>query len=655
MNRLTTKNGFFSDSLDGKIYLFRGVNLSGSTKVPFHPNGNTALDQTISFQEHDKVSFIGRPFPEAEAVSHFERLRKWGFNFLRFLVTWEAIEHGGPGIYDEAYIDYVGRIVELAEKMGFYLFIDPHQDVWSRFTGGDGAPGWTLESVGMDVKKIPQGDFAILQHIQGKKYGRMSWPLNYAKYIPATMFTLFFGGNIFAPNCLVEDTNIQEYLQSRYISAMCRLAQRIRNCKNVVGFDTLNEPSPGYIGKKTLNSFDWPFVGMVNSSTNFEEMIITEGIPTKVKRSFMLGYLKIPMGSVVLNKRGIKLWKNSKGCVWRQHGVWEYDPNGAPMLIKSDYFEKVNGKSISFYKDFAKPFVARYKKEIQKVEKSFFIFMESDPSKLELEWEEPIEEGYGGVVNATHWYDGALLFMKRKFDWIGVHSFSQKAIFGRKAVDSMYYDCMAEIKYMSGEKMQNAPTVIGETGIPMDMSNRHAYKTGDYAMHEQALDKILVAIEKTLLNVTLWNYTSDNTHKYGDNWNGEDLSIYSLDTPSSIDTDGGRGVRAFSRPYPVWTVGEPLSLQFDITKSMFKYSFKTFKNTTGECLIFLPPIHYGSGYSILMNAGSYELSDDGKYLHFKGVPGIELFGITIYPKEKFNLTEKNLKIHAENIKKQKKI
>lgn len=34
------------------------------------------------------------------------------------------------------------------------LFIDMHQDAWSRLSGGDGAPGWTFEVVGFDVTQF---------------------------------------------------------------------------------------------------------------------------------------------------------------------------------------------------------------------------------------------------------------------------------------------------------------------------------------------------------------------------------------------------------------------------------------------------------------------------------------------------------------------
>lgn len=57
-------------------------------------------------------------------------------------IRWEAIEHKGPGQYDAKYLDYVQEVVKIAGEFGFYVYIDPHQDVWSRMSGGDGAPGW---------------------------------------------------------------------------------------------------------------------------------------------------------------------------------------------------------------------------------------------------------------------------------------------------------------------------------------------------------------------------------------------------------------------------------------------------------------------------------------------------------------------------------
>lgn len=83
MEELFVKNGHFA-SKDGTIYQLRGVNLSGSAKLPSKPDGTTHFDQTLTFLNHRNVSFVGRPLEEDRASEHFDRLKKWGFNFCGF-------------------------------------------------------------------------------------------------------------------------------------------------------------------------------------------------------------------------------------------------------------------------------------------------------------------------------------------------------------------------------------------------------------------------------------------------------------------------------------------------------------------------------------------------------------------------------------------
>ena len=248
---IRTDGPWFKDE-HGRTLILRGVNLGGSSKVPYCPDGATYIRQ--GFYDHRNVSFVGRPFPLEEADEHLARLRSWGLTFLRLLVPWEAVEHGGPGVYDLEYLDYLREVVRRAGEHGLHLFIDPHQDVWSRMSGGDGAPGWTFEAVGMDVTRLPETGAAIVHAIHGDPFPRMIWPSNYTKLAAATMFTLFFGGNDFAPRTLVDGEPVQEYLQRHYINAMVQVAQRLKGLPAVVGYDTLNEPSSGYIGWADLNS-----------------------------------------------------------------------------------------------------------------------------------------------------------------------------------------------------------------------------------------------------------------------------------------------------------------------------------------------------------------------------------------------------------------
>ncbi len=130
------EDGSFRDD-GGRTLMLRGVNVAGSSKVPSSPNGATHLRE--GFLDHRRVSFVGRPFPLEDAEEHFARLSGWGFTVLRLVVTWEAIEHAGPGIYDEEYLEYILQLVTLAGQRDLAVLVDPHQDMWSRFSGGDGA------------------------------------------------------------------------------------------------------------------------------------------------------------------------------------------------------------------------------------------------------------------------------------------------------------------------------------------------------------------------------------------------------------------------------------------------------------------------------------------------------------------------------------
>ncbi len=609
MNNLTVSESRFVDA-SGRTAMLRGVNLGGSSKVPTTPNGATFNRE--GFFEHKKVSFIGRPFPLEEADEHFKRLKLWGFNFIRFLVTWEAIEHEGPGIYDEQYLDYLERVVKKAGEYELNLFIDPHEDVWSRFSGGDGAPGWTLELAGFDLHNLNASGAAVVHSMRGDPYPRMLWPTNNYKLAAATMFTLFFGGRDFAPGLTVDGISIQDYLQEHYINAIKQVAMRLRGMPHVLGYDTLNEPSHGWIGCKDLTRFAGPLT-LYESPTVLQSMALGDGIPQKVAYYELWPIGLVRRGTRMANEAGFRAWGKSRKCIWRQEGVWDVDSKGNPIVLKPDYFSMRKNMPVNFAADYMAPFVDEFARAMREVDPKCIIFMEDEPDinprVRNLDHLKPL-------VNAGHWYDVMTLLSKRYFSWFTLDRDTQKPVIGRKSIDRIFARQLSGLKD-SSRQMGGIPTLLGEFGIPFDMNAKQAYQTGDYRPQGKALDRCYRAVEANLMDSTLWNYTADNSNARGDLWNDEDFSIYSPDQskhPESLYS-GGRALQTCIRPYPTFTAGTPQSLSFDYLKGTLRYEYIG-RTEGGDTELFIPTPHYPKGIDVVLSDGSYEyLREEQRLIH----------------------------------------
>lgn len=583
----------------GRTLLLRGVNLGGSSKVP-----------------RAGASFVGRPFPLAEADAHFERLARWGLTTIRLVVTWEAIEHAGPRQYDLEYLDFLEALIRRAATHHLDVFIDFHQDVWSRFTGGDGAPAWTLEAVGFDLSKLHETGAAFLEASHAAPPPKMIWPTNAGKLGAATMFTLFFGGDTFAPRTQVDGVSAQRFLQEHFFGAVEQVVRRVAALPHVFGIDLLNEPSAGYIGWENLARPGAPVeVGLMPSP--LQSMALGMGRSVEVQR-FHRGLLgPRVVGRELMNPKHLRAWREGKQCVWLEHGVWRDE--AAPRLEKPQHFSHVAGRKVSFAEDFLAPFLAEGAARIHRLAPELTVLVQGEPMQPGPPW-----TGTGPAAWSPHWYDGYVLFMKDYRSFLAADAFTQRPVFGAGRIRKSFE---RQLRRLADEARERGlPLLVGELGIAFDLRGGAAFRSGDYSLQRAAMNRTLTAVEDAGVSATLWNYTADNTHAKGDGWNGEDLSIFSLDTP-----EDARALDAVVRPRPLALAGTALRFGFDLESRRFELSLRHEPKVSAPSELYVPRLHYPHGAHLEVSAGRIELDAERQLATWTHAPSPAEQTLTISP------------------------
>ncbi|KAI4124335.1 MAG: hypothetical protein LQ338_004848 [Usnochroma carphineum] len=575
--RLRIEGRTFRDTRNREVTL-RGINVAGDSKYPTSPELPSNIPD--HFYDGDNVSFIGRPFSIDEAHEHFSRLKRYGYTLIRYIFTWEAIEHAGPGKYDEDWIQHTIQVLRLVKGYGFYVLIDPHQDVWSRFMGGSGAPMWTVYAAGLNPRAFPATQAAWVQNTYSDpaRYPKMIWSTNYTRFACQMIFTMFFAGKDFVPKAIIDGKNIQDYLQDSFVGACRHLAQRIKEAGDlendvVIGWESMNEPNRGLVGYQDISVI--PSEQKLQkgpSPTAWQAMLLGSGRSCEMDTWDFGGLGPYKSGSILVDPKGEMAWlpadyddsrygwKRDPGwklgeCIWAQHGLWD---SSSDTLLKQDYFAKdpESGREIDYEYFTNKWFMNYYRKHraaITSVRSDAIMFcqppvLEIPPSIKGTKDDDP------NMVFAPHFYDGVTLMMKKwnrywNVDVFGIlrgkylsPAFAIKI--GETAIRNCLRDQLSAIRKEGIDYMGNHPCVFTEIGIPFDMDDKYAYKTGDYSSQSSAMDANHFALEGSGANgYTLWVYTVQNNHEWGDMWNGEDLSIVSLDdkplplSPSPDTTD----------------------------------------------------------------------------------------------------------------------
>ncbi|KDE05055.1 hypothetical protein, variant [Microbotryum lychnidis-dioicae p1A1 Lamole] len=607
--RMVSSSRHFHDQFDRRL-LLHGCNLSGINKLPSKPDGATHV-LNEGWWDHENVSFVGRPFPLDEAHDHLARLSQWGLTFVRFVVTWEALEHSGPGQYDTDYIDYLRSLISLFPEYGIKCYIDAHQDVWSRHTGGSGAPTWTLELVGFDIRNLKATGAAHAHNLNldDDDPAPQNWPSGYTKLAGATMATLFWAGETFAPKRQVkrgqsaavwgqdapdEKVGVQVFMQKCMIGAFGALADALTNLPAVIGFEVMNEPHPGYIGLHSPYSF------------NLKKDLAIGHFPTAVQ-SWALGaghsvlidhygpsfpVTAVTHQTLISPPKGITAWKEGVECVWKEQGVWAWDEQKKEALaLRIEYFNQhpETGIQTDWAKDFYFPFCRDFGERIKEANPRWYTMAEPLPNEPCPRWTP--ESQPHNLIYAPHWYDlqalftKSLGFMTANVQGLARGMFLLRALyFGRNGTRKNYTAQIREVIQSGYRTLGELPIILGETGVPFDLNGKQAFASGDFSWQERQMDAICSALERNLISFNLWNYNPLNTDQWGDSWNAENFSWFSQSDMTRVKFDaaksederlnvGARVLDAIERPYASKVAGIPYAFSYDFKLLQCTFSY----------------------------------------------------------------------------------
>jgi len=444
----------------------------------------------------------------------------------------------------------------------------------------------------------------------------MSWSSNLSYPANGIMWTLFFGGKDFAPNMMIDGDNVQDFLQLHFIKTVEEVAKRISHLPNVLGFDSLNEPSEGWIGHyldRRLEPEKIQVKALGNVWEPIQALYSTHGYSVKlpVQRVNLLKGGIVADSEYIANSKKQSIWLDGWSDPFQRAGAWKINEEGSSEILDNNFFRIRDNKMLDFSADYLFPFIHKVSQAIRTYNPEWIVFAEKSPgASRDFPPNTP-----ANIVNASHWYDIVTLGTKRFNYPITLDFHRKRVVIGAKKIQQIYERHFSAIKEASRTINGGCPSLIGEFGIPFDLEKGKAYeewKSGNYSpkiwkKHVLALDLMYNALDKLKLNATQWNYTAHNRNdlRIGDCWNQEDLSVYSIDQrrDESDINSGGRALEGFVRPYPHFVQGDLLDFSFNRKKKKFQMRFLANPEIEKPTVIFVPRLQFTDDYKVEIEVG----------------------------------------------------
>lgn len=238
--RSLRKDGvWFRDSVD-RYVIFRGINLGSRTKLPPYlpvlPLHVTRLDDQAIMEFRQELNRL---------LPKFDHLQEMGFNVVRLLVMWKAIEpvpNQKPEVLlpeGAVYLYCIKEVIDVLYERGIFVIIDFHQDVAHEVFDGDGFPNWISDSIVLSEIVMSSEFYKFLQSFGHMQHKNKLWSIQYLfnRAVISTLRDFWKNSNKNKPRTHLEKT----------IGATARFFQAMHGNHGhpaILGYELFNEPHP---------------------------------------------------------------------------------------------------------------------------------------------------------------------------------------------------------------------------------------------------------------------------------------------------------------------------------------------------------------------------------------------------------------------------
>jgi hypothetical protein len=328
---------WFKDNY-GRYLLFRGVNFASRSKLPpYLPIVSLNVSDINDVDLQKEINTVQKSL---------DQLKSLGFNVIRLLIMWKAIEPFPNSHLDELlpegknYLDMIKVIIDKLHERRLFVILDFHQDIAHEIYGGDGFPDWALAIDEFHWKPIfPRTEIQ-------KKTWYLSYYINH--FVKHTLRS-FWNNNLRNTEFGLENYPVRTHLE-KTIGQTIKYFNQLYSDSNgpiIIGIEPFNEPNQVGLERKDFESrfLRQFYINVIDEIRKFDKEIFIFIEPRADWNIYTLPFnsSKIDRTEPLLEKIELNIDRN---FIFNQSEIFTFLPTDNEFL---DYFKERGVFSFHYY------------------------------------------------------------------------------------------------------------------------------------------------------------------------------------------------------------------------------------------------------------------------------------------------------------------